>query len=105
MCFVHSTYASGASAIAVPGWPELAFWTASMASVRTVLMHNCSSALRSSVGVEVEFTRSLHAMRQPDASDGSPDVDAELDAEAPDDRRVCDGGGCERVEQRFHFIL
>ena len=29
-----STYASGASAIAVPGWPALAFCTASIASAR-----------------------------------------------------------------------
>src|SRR5439155_22206940 len=37
--FCHSVYATGASAIGVPGWPEFAAWTASMASVRIVLMH------------------------------------------------------------------
>src|SRR6266496_3737783 len=30
--------------IGVPGWPEFAFWTASMASVRIVLMHRRSSS-------------------------------------------------------------
>src|SRR5438477_1443234 len=33
---VNSVYASGASAIAVPGWPALAFCTASIASARMV---------------------------------------------------------------------
>ena len=31
-------YATGAIATGVPGWPELAFWTASIDSVRMVLM-------------------------------------------------------------------
>ena len=34
----QSVYTSGASAIGVPGWPELAAWTASIDSVRMVLM-------------------------------------------------------------------
>src|SRR5438876_537770 len=34
---------TGAIAIGVPGWPELAFWTASIDRVRMVLMHNQSS--------------------------------------------------------------
>src|SRR5215217_4591032 len=46
---VKSTCASGASAIGVPGWPELAFWTASIDSVRIVLMHSSSRAARSVV--------------------------------------------------------
>src|SRR5579872_2241279 len=41
-CLVKSRYASGASAIGVPGCPEFACCTASMDSVRTVLMHNSS---------------------------------------------------------------
>jgi len=32
----------GASAIGVPGCPEFAFWTASIAKVRMVLMHSSS---------------------------------------------------------------
>ena len=36
---------SGASAIGVPGWPELAFWTPSIASVRIVSMQSLSSAV------------------------------------------------------------
>src|SRR6266545_2002691 len=42
----HSTYAAGASAIAVPGCPSPAFWIASMARVRTVSMasRSCSVA-------------------------------------------------------------
>ena len=40
----------GASAIGVPGWPELAFWTASIDNVRMVLMHS-SSSVRVSVVV------------------------------------------------------
>jgi len=36
-------YPTGASAIGVPGWPDAAFSTASMASVRIVLMASASS--------------------------------------------------------------
>src|SRR5436190_24064386 len=46
-CFCHSTYAMGAAPMGSPGWPELAFWTASMARVRMVLMASWS---RSGVG-------------------------------------------------------
>jgi hypothetical protein len=35
-------YASGANAIAVPGWPLPAFCTASIASVLTVSMDRCA---------------------------------------------------------------
>ena len=38
MMRVQSTWASGASAIAVPEWPELAFSGASMARPRTTLI-------------------------------------------------------------------
>jgi hypothetical protein len=34
----------GAAPMGIPGWPELAFWTASMARVRRVLIHNWSSS-------------------------------------------------------------
>src|ERR1044071_1670929 len=34
----HRVWTTGARAIGVPGWPELATWTASMARVRMVLM-------------------------------------------------------------------
>src|SRR5215204_6998762 len=44
MMRVHSTWASGASAIAVPGWPLLAAWGASMARPRMTLMARCSRA-------------------------------------------------------------
>src|SRR5690349_5895086 len=40
----HRVYTSGASAIGVPGWPDLACCTASMDSVRIVLMHSRSSS-------------------------------------------------------------
>src|SRR5687768_3893141 len=43
MCRVNSTYAIGASAMGVPGWPDSAFCTASIDSVRMVLMHSSSS--------------------------------------------------------------
>ncbi len=36
---------TGASAIGVPGWPEFAFWTASIESVRIVLTHSSSSVV------------------------------------------------------------
>ena len=39
----HRTYATGARAIGVPGWPEFAFWTASMASVRMVVIDRSST--------------------------------------------------------------
>src|SRR5271165_6568745 len=38
------TNARGASAIGVPGWPLFAFCTASIESVRTVLMQSCSKS-------------------------------------------------------------
>jgi hypothetical protein len=40
---MNNTYASGARAIGVPGCPESAFCTASIESVRIVLMHSSSS--------------------------------------------------------------
>src|SRR4051794_12907017 len=46
MMRVHNTWARGASAIAVPWWPLLAFWGMSMARPRMVLMARSS---RSSV--------------------------------------------------------
>src|SRR3954468_5639665 len=44
MTRVHSTWASGARAIAVPGWPELARWGPSMAKPRMTLIASCSSS-------------------------------------------------------------
>src|SRR5579863_5447269 len=38
----QSLYATGASPIGAPGWPEFAFWTASIARVRIVLMESKS---------------------------------------------------------------
>src|SRR5216684_3433933 len=43
----HRQYTTGARAIGVPGCPELAAWTASMESVRMVLMHSWSIAVAS----------------------------------------------------------
>src|SRR5579872_6886830 len=43
----HRQYATGARAIGVPGWPELAAWTASIDNVRIVLMHVVSKAVQS----------------------------------------------------------
>src|SRR3954462_13857694 len=48
MCRVNRAYASGASAIGVPGWPEFAFWTASIDNVRIVLTQSSSRVVRSS---------------------------------------------------------
>jgi hypothetical protein len=45
MTRVQSTWASGASAMAVPGWPELAFCGMSMARPRMTLMPSCSRSL------------------------------------------------------------
>ena len=52
MIRVHSTWASGASAMAVPGWPELACWGASMARPRMTLMPSCSSSASRSNGLD-----------------------------------------------------
>src|SRR5690606_22372355 len=41
---VHSTWARGARAIAVPGWPLFAAWGASMAKPRMTSMARCSRA-------------------------------------------------------------
>jgi hypothetical protein len=38
-------YATGAIPIGVPGWPELAFWTASMHRPRIVLMDSVSRSV------------------------------------------------------------
>ena len=40
MTRVNSAYATGASPIGAPGWPEFAFWTASIDSVRIVSMQS-----------------------------------------------------------------
>ena len=48
---VNSVYATGARPIGAPGCPELAFWTASIDSVRIVLMHSSSSSVPVSVVV------------------------------------------------------
>ena len=39
---VHKMYAIGAAPSGIPGCPEFAFWTASIESVRIVLMHRSS---------------------------------------------------------------
>ena len=44
MTRVNRTWASGASAMAVPGWPESAFCGASMARPRMTLIPSCSSS-------------------------------------------------------------
>src|SRR5689334_16096822 len=44
MMRVHSTCAAGASAIGVPGCPEFAFCTASIANPRMTLTPRCSSS-------------------------------------------------------------
>src|SRR5262245_50615986 len=49
----QSAYATGAMAIGVPGCPELACWTASIASVRMVLILRVSTSRV--VGMEDEF--------------------------------------------------
>ena len=56
---VNSTCASGASAIGVPGWPEFAFCTASIARPRITLMPRCSR----SVTATSSSTASLAASR------------------------------------------
>src|SRR5215210_2744748 len=42
---VKMVYATGASAIGVPGWPELAFCTASIARARMVSIESASTLL------------------------------------------------------------
>ena len=50
MMRVHRTWARGASAIAVPGWPESAARGASMANPRMTLMPSCSVGDAGSIG-------------------------------------------------------
>src|SRR4051812_10083819 len=52
MTRVHNTYASGASAMPVPGWPEFAAWGPSMQRPRMTLIARCSR----SVSVTVALT-------------------------------------------------
>src|SRR6516164_3226841 len=68
----QSAYATGAMAIGVPGWPELACWTASIASVRMVLTESVSMSVvvnmrgRHSLGVEQtmpQLQRPMHRLR------------------------------------------
>src|SRR5262245_2119329 len=60
----YSRYATGASAIAVPGCPEFAFWTASMARVRIV------SIARSWIGFNGLPFRTRGAPRLAGSGDG-----------------------------------
>src|SRR5829696_3076479 len=48
--FCQTVYMTGASAIGVPGWPELAAWTASMQSVRMVSIASLSMGSLSRAG-------------------------------------------------------
>src|ERR1044071_10087226 len=48
-------YTSGASAIGVPGCPDLACWTASIESVRIVLIANCTTCLSSGMDFSLTF--------------------------------------------------
>ena len=41
---MNSVQPTGASPIGAPGWPLFAFWTASIASVRTVVMLSSGDA-------------------------------------------------------------
>ena len=53
---VKSVLITGTIAMAVPGWPEFAFWTASIDSVRMVLMHRSSrlgAVSRSLIGAAI----------------------------------------------------
>src|SRR6185312_13640287 len=53
LCFKyrsHNVYAIAAAPIGIPGWPELAFCTASAESMRIVFMHKSSSVCVSVVG-------------------------------------------------------
>src|SRR5215218_11335635 len=51
--FCQTVYMTGASAIGVPGWPELAAWTASMQSVRIVSIASLSMGSLSRAGKSV----------------------------------------------------
>ena len=62
MIRVHSTWASGASAIAVPGCPELAGWGASIARPRMTLIACCSSSNPASPAVDSDPTQRVRGM-------------------------------------------
>src|SRR5688500_18217415 len=62
MMRVWSTWASGARAMAVPGWPELAFWTASIARPRITLMALVSSSFAMGAAYRGPSAR-LHSLR------------------------------------------
>jgi hypothetical protein len=53
--FWNSRYAAGARLIAVPGWPLPTFWTASIASTRTVSTALSSSSVQSSLVTPYPF--------------------------------------------------
>src|ERR1700677_685858 len=57
---MYSVYASGASAIAVPGCPALAFWTASMDSPRIVSIDSFWIS-RSGIGLDPSDVRPLES--------------------------------------------
>jgi hypothetical protein len=52
---MNSVYASGASAIAVPGWPEFACWTASIARARIVSIDRLAMSPCSALRPEEEL--------------------------------------------------
>src|SRR5713101_9709421 len=54
----HRQYATGAIAIGVPGWPELACCTASMERVRMVLIQSVSSGCVAIVSVPFSYQNS-----------------------------------------------
>src|SRR5439155_14379466 len=75
---VHRTWASGASAMAVPGWPELARCGASMARPRMTLMPSCS--------------RSVSATAPPEIARGHPTQAGEERSSVPPACRVTRAG-------------
>src|ERR1700683_378229 len=80
MTRVYSVYASGASPIGAPGWPEFAFCTASIESVRIVLMHSSSSSVFPSLtsnsvisAIWPEHSRNPHSSNERSCERGSPE--------------------------------
>src|SRR5256885_2257106 len=99
MIRVWSTWASGARAMAVPGCPELAFWTASIASPRITLMAFVSSSFPMRAVPSMWINQPAYRPAIPRPPPWLPD-----DAVATHPRPSVSGGeqseaGCEAVEE------
>src|SRR5437762_14174448 len=92
-CLCHSTYAMGACPIGAPGWPELAFCTASIDRQRIVLMQSKSRSEAVGTNVisyEILRVQILRSVGQHAGSARAPIAGTALSEGAPHNVRSLD---------------